>query len=114
MSHSGTILLHTMEGVLLLAAIAAGILIQPFAGEGRGEQHPGRRRRYSFYTSIFLTALCICKLMEPHDLLWFLWGIFGFAFLGKVIWSFEGTALRRYIRRHPAARRPLLESGNRQ
>lgn len=113
MSHSGTILLHLMEWLLILAAIASGILIQPFAGEGRGERHPGARRRYSLYISVFFIALCICKLMEPHDSLWFLWGIFGLALLGKVIWSFNGTGLRRYVRAHKVASSAVLAGGNR-
>jgi len=101
-----------MEWLLILAAIAAGILIQPFEGEGRGERHPGRRRRYSVYISVLFAALCICKLMEPHDALWFLWAIFGLAFLVKMIWCFDRTALRRYVRRTLKLRRPLLESSN--
>jgi hypothetical protein len=40
--HSGSILLDVIEWMLILALIASGILIQPFAGEGRGEQHLGK------------------------------------------------------------------------
>jgi hypothetical protein len=98
MSHSGTIFLHILEWILILTAIASAVLIQPFAGEDRGERHSEAKRRYSFYTSVFFTALCICKLMEPHDALWFLWGIFGFVFLGKIFWLAEATRFRHQIR----------------
>jgi hypothetical protein len=101
MSHWGSILLHSLEWVLILSVIAAAVLIQAFAGEGRGERHPGARRRYYFYTSVFVIAICICKLMEPHDALWFLWGILAFAFLGKVVWSVEATRRRQQMQATP-------------
>jgi len=113
MSHFSSILLQVLELGLILATIAAAILIQPFAGESRGERHPRAKRRYSFYTSLFFTAICICKLMEPHDSLWCLWGIFAFAFLGKLIWSVEATRLRRYMRAHFVFPSPLGASGKR-
>jgi hypothetical protein len=96
--HSGSILLDVIEWMLILALIASGILIQPFAGEGRGEQHPGRRRRYHFYTSVLFTALCVCKLLEPAYRWQFMWGIMAFACLVKVLWSFDGRRLRRHFR----------------
>ena len=51
-----TFLLEIMEAIFVVAASVSFVLIQPFEGEGRGERHPGRRRRSGFYTGIFLAA----------------------------------------------------------
>lgn len=104
MTHSGAILLDVIEVASMVAIFASGILIQPYEGDGRGERHPGRKRRLSFYTGIFSTAFCICKLMEPAADNWQpIWAIFAFISLGKTLWSVDGRRLRRYMRK----RRPV-------
>ncbi len=102
MTHSGAILLDVVEVASMVAIFASGILIQAYEGDARGERHPGRKRKQSFYTGIFLTAFCICKLMEPADNWQPIWAIFAFISLGKTLWSVEVRRLRRYMRkRHP-------------
>ena len=98
-----TFLLEIMETIFVAAAIVSFVLIQPFEGEGRGERHPGRRRRSGFYTGIFLAAYCVCQLMAPHYKWQPLWAVIAFISLGRTVWTMEGRRLRRYLRK----RRPV-------
>lgn len=96
--HTSSILLDLTEWVLLVAMFATGILIKPFEGDGRGERHPGRRRRLNFYISILVAALSICKLLEPNYTWQFAWVLPAFAGLSRAIWAFEGKRLLRHMR----------------
>jgi hypothetical protein len=103
MAYSGAILLDVIEVASMVAIFASGILIRPYEGDGRGARHPGRKRRLSFYTGIFLTAFCICKLTQPGDNWQPIWAIFAFISLGKTLWSVDGRRLHRHMRnRHPS------------
>jgi hypothetical protein len=103
MTYSGAILLDIIEAGSMVAIFASGILIQPYEGDGRGEHHPGRERRQSFYTGIFLSIFCVCKVMQPGDSWQSVWAVFAFISIGKTLWSVEGQRLHRYMRnRHPS------------
>jgi hypothetical protein len=101
--HPGTILLTVIGWILLFAGIGAGILIQPYAGDGRGERHPGRVRRYLFHHSVLMTAFCLCNLLASSYSFFMqvMWVIPAFVFLARVVCLREGRLLRRHFRTRP-------------
>jgi len=68
MSHFSSILLQVLELGLILATIAAAILIQPFAGESRGERHPGPSGGTPSIPHSFLLPFAFANSWNPMTL----------------------------------------------
>lgn len=93
--HSSSILLDVVEWMLILALFPIG------AFAGRAESNSAKRRRYSFYAAVALTAMCVCKLLDAREPWHFIWAILAFVCLGRTVWCVEGRRLRRHFRGRP-------------